>query len=145
MRRCAMRGCRPVASWRTATSVSHRDRRAATQLLGGAQPVTAIIASNDQTALASLDIAASLGLAVPRDLSLVSFDDTPMIRFGSPAMTVDQAADRGGDGKGGRAADRGSRGWETARRSDHRPRQPRVPALHRAPCLIVDPSFADFA
>ncbi len=65
--------------------------QAARDLLGQAQAPTAIIASNDQTALASLDVAHALGLAVPDDLSLISFDNTPVVRFARPALSaVDQ-------------------------------------------------------
>jgi DNA-binding LacI/PurR family transcriptional regulator len=64
---------------------------AARSLLGQAERPTAIIASNDQTALASLDVAHALGLAVPDDLSLISFDNTPVVRFARPALSaVDQ-------------------------------------------------------
>jgi LacI family transcriptional regulator len=41
--------------------------------------------------LASLEVARELGLKVPEDLSLISFDDTPIVRFTLPALTaVDQ-------------------------------------------------------
>ena len=64
---------------------------AATRLLSGAQPATAIIASNDQMALATLREANARGLSVPRDVSLVSFDDTPMVRLAVPPLTaIDQ-------------------------------------------------------
>lgn len=53
--------------------------------------VTAIIGSNDQMTLAALAVARDRGLHVPRDLSLVSFDNTPIIRFSQPPLTaVDQ-------------------------------------------------------
>ncbi|MEO6224862.1 MAG: LacI family DNA-binding transcriptional regulator [Sphingomicrobium sp.] len=65
--------------------------RAARQLLGLADPATAIIASNDQMTLAALEVARDCGLRVPEDLSLVSFDDTPIVRFTMPPLTaVDQ-------------------------------------------------------
>lgn len=52
---------------------------------------TAIIASNDQMTLACLEVARELGLDVPRDLSLISFDNTPIVRFTLPPLTaVDQ-------------------------------------------------------
>ena len=64
---------------------------AARRLLESANPPTAIIASNDQMALATLEVARSLGLSVPRDLSLVSFDNTPLVHFTQPPLTaVDQ-------------------------------------------------------
>ncbi len=60
-------------------------------LLGLASPPTAIIASNDQMALATLDVAKELGLNVPCDLSLISFDNSPVVRFTEPQLTaIDQ-------------------------------------------------------
>jgi len=61
---------------------------AARELLGAATPPTAIIASNDQMALATLEFARDAGIAVPTDLSLVSFDDTPIARFSHPPLTA---------------------------------------------------------
>jgi LacI family transcriptional regulator len=64
---------------------------AAKQLLASTDPPTAIIASNDQMALASLAAATDAGLQVPRDLSLISFDNTPVVRFSQPPLTaIDQ-------------------------------------------------------
>lgn len=64
---------------------------AAAKLLDGADRPTAIIASNDQMALATLEVARARGLDVPRDLSIVSFDNTPIVRFTQPPLTaVDQ-------------------------------------------------------
>ena len=64
---------------------------AARALLEPATRPTAIIASNDQMALATLETARALGLNVPRDLSIVSFDNTPIVRFTQPPLTaIDQ-------------------------------------------------------
>ena len=63
-------------------------RAAATRLLAGAEPPTAIIASNDQMALATLALAREREFEVPRDISLVSFDDTPIVRFAMPPLTA---------------------------------------------------------
>lgn len=64
---------------------------AARRLLERADRPTAIIASNDQMALAALEVARSLGLSVPADLSLISFDNTPLVHFTQPPLTaVDQ-------------------------------------------------------
>ncbi len=63
-------------------------RAAADALLGAADRPSAIIASNDQMALATLDLARGRGLSVPGDLSLVSFDDTPVVRFAHPPLTA---------------------------------------------------------
>jgi LacI family transcriptional regulator len=61
---------------------------AATALLALDRPPTAIIASNDQMALATLEVARARGLDVPGDLSLISFDDTPAVRFSHPPLTA---------------------------------------------------------
>jgi len=52
---------------------------------------TAIIASNDRMVLAGLAVARERGFDVPRDLSIVSFDNTPVVRFTEPPLTaIDQ-------------------------------------------------------
>ena len=63
-------------------------RAAAMQLLALAEPPTAIIASNDQMTLATLELARERDLAIPCDLSLISFDDTPIIRLAHPPLTA---------------------------------------------------------
>ncbi|MES3152783.1 LacI family DNA-binding transcriptional regulator [Sphingomonas faeni] len=63
-------------------------RAAAAHLLALRDPPTAIIASNDQMTLATLELARERGLVVPDDLSLVSFDDTPIIRLAHPPLTA---------------------------------------------------------
>ncbi|MEP9401796.1 LacI family DNA-binding transcriptional regulator [Sphingomonas sp. VNH70] len=63
-------------------------RAAAEALLAARSPPSAIIASNDQMALATLDLARERALVVPGDLSLVSFDDTPVVRFAHPPLTA---------------------------------------------------------
>ena len=61
---------------------------AARELLGGDDPPTAIIGSNDQMTLAALEVARELGLDVPGQLSLISFDDNPIVRFTDPPLTA---------------------------------------------------------
>lgn len=64
---------------------------AARMLLNRDPRPTAIIASNDQMALAAIDAAQEIGLSVPDDLSVVSFDNTPIAMFNQPALTaIDQ-------------------------------------------------------
>jgi LacI family transcriptional regulator len=63
-------------------------KAAATQLLARSPAPTAIVASNDQMTLATLEVGRERGLAVPRDLSLISFDDTPIVRFTHPPLTA---------------------------------------------------------
>lgn len=49
---------------------------------------TAILASNDTTALAAISAANSLGLSVPQDLSVVGYDNTKASRFYTPALST---------------------------------------------------------
>ena len=64
---------------------------AARALLALDPPPTAIIASNDQMALAAFEVVREMGLDVPEDLSLISFDNTPVVSFNRPRLTaVDQ-------------------------------------------------------
>jgi len=58
------------------------------RLLAIADRPTAILASSDQMALAALQVAGSEGLDVPRDLSVISFDDTPIVKFSAPPLTA---------------------------------------------------------
>lgn len=61
---------------------------AARILLDSPNPPTGIIASNDQMALATLAEARDRGILVPANLSLISFDDTPIVRFTHPPLTA---------------------------------------------------------
>jgi LacI family transcriptional regulator len=61
---------------------------ASLRLLGQAAPPTAIIACSDQMALAALQVARERKLQVPGDLSIVSFDDTPVVKFTDPPLTA---------------------------------------------------------
>jgi LacI family transcriptional regulator len=47
-------------------------------LLGHAEPPTVVLCANDTVAIGAFNAAASLGSAVPEDVSLVGFDDLPM-------------------------------------------------------------------
>lgn len=65
--------------------------QAARTLLRRTPQTTAIIGSSDQMTLAALEVARDRGLDVPSDLSLISFDNTPIVRFTQPPLTaVDQ-------------------------------------------------------
>jgi LacI family transcriptional regulator len=60
----------------------------ARRLLELAQRPTAIFAANDDMAAGVLRVAAERGFAVPFDLSVCGFDDTPISRHVSPALTT---------------------------------------------------------
>ena len=57
-------------------------------MLGGDNPPTAIIADNDEMAFAALHVADRHGIVVPSGLSIVSFEDTPGVRFSVPPLTA---------------------------------------------------------
>ncbi|MBE2991294.1 LacI family DNA-binding transcriptional regulator [Sphingomonas sp. CFBP 13603] len=79
----------PTDGLMTQGDFSHASGRAAAQaLLALPDPPTAIIASNDQMTLATLELVRERGLTVPTDLSLISFDDTPIIRLAHPPLTA---------------------------------------------------------
>jgi DNA-binding LacI/PurR family transcriptional regulator len=59
-----------------------------TALLTLPEPPTAILYDNDVMAVAGLAAAASLGVAVPDQLSLVAWDDSTLCRLTSPALTT---------------------------------------------------------
>ncbi|MBP2475141.1 DNA-binding LacI/PurR family transcriptional regulator [Crossiella equi] len=57
------------------------------RLLDGAKP-TAVICSSDHMALGAMREAHRRGLVVPRDMSIVGFDDIPLAAYCSPALTT---------------------------------------------------------
>lgn len=61
---------------------------AAEQILDLPQPPTAIFASNDDMAAATVAIAHRRGLDVPRDLTVCGFDDTPLATTIWPELTT---------------------------------------------------------
>lgn len=62
--------------------------QATRRLLSGADRPTALIYDNDVMAIAGLSVAQEMGLAVPGDLSLVAFDDSPLCRLVHPPLTA---------------------------------------------------------
>ncbi|MGP4014336.1 LacI family DNA-binding transcriptional regulator [Saccharopolyspora sp. 5N708] len=52
---------------------------------------TAIFAANDVSAIVTMDVAVTLGMRVPDDLSIIGFDNVPESRMTDPALTtIDQ-------------------------------------------------------
>jgi len=58
------------------------------ELFTGPSRVTAVFASNDVAAIALQEFADRVGLMVPRDLSIVGFDDVPMAGLARIALTT---------------------------------------------------------
>lgn len=61
---------------------------AAVRLLDLPEPPTAIFASNDEMATGVYRAAMERGLSIPRDLSLIGFDDSPTASWISPPLTT---------------------------------------------------------
>ena len=61
---------------------------AARRLLSSQAPPTAIFCFNDEMAMGVLDHARRSGVAVPRDLSVIGFDDIRFARYTEPALTT---------------------------------------------------------
>ncbi|HEY5295765.1 MAG TPA: LacI family DNA-binding transcriptional regulator [Gaiellaceae bacterium] len=70
------------SDWRTP-----RGTEAAEQLLSLPDPPTAIFGFNDNVAIGVLNAARERGLSVPRDLSVVGFDDTAQASIVTPQLT----------------------------------------------------------
>lgn len=62
--------------------------RAATALLTGPEPPTAIVGQNDLLAFAALNAAAALGVPVPERLSVVGFDDVRQASWPTLGLTT---------------------------------------------------------
>ncbi|SFN92179.1 substrate-binding protein-like domain-containing protein [Geodermatophilus obscurus] len=65
-------------------------REAARDLLSRPSPPTAVFAADDLSALVTVEVAAELGLDVPRQLSVVGFDDIPESAVADPPLTTVQ-------------------------------------------------------
>jgi LacI family transcriptional regulator len=63
-------------------------RGAAAELLTLTDRPTAVFAGNDLSAIATMDVARSLGLRVPDDLSIIGFDNVPESALANPPLTT---------------------------------------------------------
>src|SRR5260370_843250 len=61
---------------------------AITRLLQRQNPPTAVLASNDLTAIGELRLVRRRGLTIPEDVSVVGFDDIDMTHFTDPPLTT---------------------------------------------------------
>ncbi|GAB2972337.1 LacI family DNA-binding transcriptional regulator [Frigoribacterium salinisoli] len=67
---------------------TRRGREATRELLSEVDRPTAVVYDNDAMALGGLGAAEELGLAVPRDVSLLAWDDSPPCQLAVPALSV---------------------------------------------------------
>jgi DNA-binding LacI/PurR family transcriptional regulator len=58
-----------------------------TQLLAGPTPPTAVLCSNDLTAIGVMRKSHDAGISIPRDLSVIGFDDIRLAQFVIPPLT----------------------------------------------------------
>lgn len=73
---------------RTAANLEADGARAADELLRSGIPVTAIVTMTDNIAIGAYRAARALGLSLPDELSIVGFDDAPVVGDLTPALTT---------------------------------------------------------
>jgi DNA-binding LacI/PurR family transcriptional regulator len=72
---------------REGTHTAEGGQHAMEGLLRQAKRPTAVVCSNDWTAIGALHAIDAAGLRVPDDLSLVGFDDIPLVSYTTPPLT----------------------------------------------------------
>ena len=73
---------------REGTHTAEGGQREMAALLRGTKRPSAVVASNDWTAIGALHAIQEAGLNVPADISLVGFDDIPLVSYTNPALTT---------------------------------------------------------
>ncbi|MCM3873177.1 MAG: LacI family transcriptional regulator [Pyrinomonadaceae bacterium] len=63
-------------------------QRAAIEILAAAELPTAVLAANDMMAFGLMKEMRKAGLSIPRDISLIGFDDTAFAELSEPALTT---------------------------------------------------------
>ncbi|MEV4800499.1 LacI family DNA-binding transcriptional regulator [Nonomuraea sp. NPDC049421] len=63
-------------------------RNTVRELLTLPSPPTAIFAANDVSAISTIEVATSMGLRVPEDLSVIGFDNVPESMMSDPPLTT---------------------------------------------------------
>jgi LacI family transcriptional regulator len=77
-----------LEQWTAEAYTVEAARSRTAEALAGPQAPTAIIAANDVLALGVIQQAADLGLAIPRDLSVIGFNDFDFASWVRPAITT---------------------------------------------------------
>jgi LacI family transcriptional regulator len=72
---------------REGTHTAEGGEKAMAALLRLARRPTAVVCSNDWTAIGALHAIHAAALRVPQDISLVGFDDIPLVRYTHPTLT----------------------------------------------------------
>jgi LacI family transcriptional regulator len=83
---------------REGTHTAEGGQQAMAALLRLSKPPTAVVCSNDWTAIGALHAIHAAHLTVPDDISVVGFDDIPLTQYTNPALTTVRmtASDVGG-------------------------------------------------
>jgi LacI family transcriptional regulator len=68
--------------------------RALVELLGARDQPTAVVCSNDMTAIGVMRQAYDHGITIPADLSIVGFDDIRLAQFMTPPLTTVQMSQK---------------------------------------------------
>lgn len=77
-----------AALTRVSANTESAGARAAVELLQSGVSVTAIVTMTDNIAIGAYRAARSLGIALPADLSIVGFDDAPLVADLTPALST---------------------------------------------------------
>jgi LacI family transcriptional regulator len=84
-------GLDPDRKWiREGTHTADGGEKAMAALMKLSKVPTAVVCSNDWTAIGALHAAHAGGLRVPEDVSIVGFDDIPMAKYTHPPLTTVQ-------------------------------------------------------
>jgi LacI family transcriptional regulator len=78
----------PALIRRTSAYLQDEGARALCDLIDSGRPFTAVFAGNDMLALGCYDVLADRGLRCPEDLSVVGFNDMPLVDKLQPALTT---------------------------------------------------------
>jgi len=82
-------GIEPIDAWLVeGDHTLEGGMRAMEQLLRRKELPTAVMCSNDMTAIGALRVLAKAGLRVPEDMSLIGFDDIHLAEFAYPPLTT---------------------------------------------------------
>jgi DNA-binding LacI/PurR family transcriptional regulator len=73
---------------REGTHTAEGGQKAMAALLRLSRHPTAVVSSNDWTAIGALHAIHAAGLRVPADISLVGFDDIPLVSYTNPSLTT---------------------------------------------------------
>ena len=73
---------------REGTHTAEGGQKAMAAILRLSRHPTAVVASNDWTAIGALHAIHAAGLRVPSDISLVGFDDIPLVSYTNPSLTT---------------------------------------------------------